>query len=192
MANNLPWFLSRFGPTTKYLLYVLIQQPFPRLQIHPPSSSSSLICPSSTSSRRTAEEEPAELLHNKLTPTMCLLLFLMCPEFGIASKQADWMRDVVIRRIPVSDIFADYLSFPIRSDTVSLKVHIPEKHFPKQRYTAREYNIRGGHQRPRRRRRRYYYYDNVNKIKERALFLSIVCGLPRSCLCNDGGHKINV
>lgn len=35
-----------------------------------------------------------------------------------------------------------YLSFPIRSDTVSLKVHIPEKHFPKQRYTAREYNTR--------------------------------------------------
>lgn len=85
-----------------------------------------------------------------------------------------------------------YLSFPIRSDTVSLKVHIPEKHFPKQRYTARKYNTCGGHQRPRRRRRRYYYYDNVNKIKERALFLSIVCGLPRSCLCNDGGHKINV
>lgn len=52
------------------------------------------------------------------------------------------MRDVVIRRIPVSDIFADYLSFPIRSDPVSLKVHIPEKHFPKQRYTAREYNTR--------------------------------------------------
>lgn len=140
---------------------------------------------------RAAEEEQAELLHNKLTPTMCLLLFL-CPEFGIASKQADWMRDVVIRRIPVSDIFADYLSFPIRSDTVSLKVHIPEKHFPKQRYTASEYNTCGGHQRPRRRRRRYYYYDNVNKIKERALFLSIVCGLPRSCLCNDRGHKINV
>lgn len=34
-------------------------------------------------------EEQAELLHNKLTPTMCLLLFLLCPEFGIASKQAD-------------------------------------------------------------------------------------------------------
>lgn len=168
-----------------------IQQPFPRLQIHPPSSSSSsLICPSSTSSRRTAEEEQAELLHNKLTPTMCLLLFL-CPEFGIASKQADWMRDVVIRRIPVSDIFADYLSFPIRSDTVSLKVHIPES-TSQSKGTRLENTIRGGHQRPRRRRRRYYYYDNVNKIKERALFLSIVCGLPRSCLCNDGGHKINV
>lgn len=84
-----------------------------------------------------------------------------------------------------------YLSFPIRSDTVSLKVHIPES-TSQSKGTRLENTIRGGHQRPRRRRRRYYYYDNVNKIKERALFLSIVCGLPRSCLCNDRGHKINV
>lgn len=143
--------------------------------------------------RVAAEEEQAELLHNKLTPTMCLLLFLMCPEFGIASKQADWMRDVLIRRIPVSDIFADYYTFHSQSDPIpSLWKYTYPKSTSQSKGTRLENTIRGGHQRPRRRRRRYYYYDNVNKIKERALFLSIVCGLPRSCLCNDRGHKINV
>lgn len=195
MANNLPWFLSRFGPTTKYLLYVLIQQPFPRLQIHPPSSSSSsLICPSSTSSRRGGRRR-----RNK--PSFCTISSL--PQCVCCCSCAPNLGSHQSRRIEWGMLWFDeslfliylQITFHSQSDPIpSLWKYTYPKSTSQSKGTRLEnmYNTCGGHQRPWRRRRRYYYYDNVNKIKERALFLSIVCGLPRSCLCNDGGHKINV
>lgn len=141
MANNLPWFLSRFGPTTKYLLYVLIQQPFPRLQIHPPSSSSSsLICPSSTSSAawRRRRNKPSFCTISSLPQCVCC-----APNLGShQSRRIEWGMlwfDESLFLIYLQ-IIIPFIPNPIRY-RLSESTHT-RKHFPKQRYTAREYNTR--------------------------------------------------